>query len=145
MKRDKGYYIWNKGEKADLTQYFTTLEFECSCSFPDCKEQKISEDLISKLNIIRGALQKPMSVNSGFRCNKYQVALSDAGKQTAAPGTSTHEKGDAADVWFKSLRFDEWSELCRKYFNSYGIASNFVHVDIRPKKADGSFRIWSYK
>ena len=150
MRIENGYYIWNKGSKSKLGDYFSTNEFDCQCHYSSCVEQKISVDLINKLNLIRIEIGSPLYVTSGFRCSRHQNDLRkelNNGKKTltvVAQTVSQHELGNAADISPRVISMTKLRKIVEKVFDSIGLAKTFFHVDTRPKKADGTKRIWNY-
>ena len=143
MEIKDGYYKWNKNEKGNLSPHFGMKEFACQCKNEDCLEQSLSLSLINKLELLRTIVNKPIRVNSGYRCHKHQLALAAGGKETAV-GISTHELGHAADISCPELIIQDLTPFVDKFFDSYGVAWNFIHCDLRPKRANGSKRIWYY-
>lgn len=139
-KVENGYYVWKKGDKHFIGQYFNTKEFSCQCKNTDCVNQKISEELIGMLTKIREYLQKPMTITSGFRCEAHQKSLQASGANTVVATKSQHCVGNAADAMFKDLRVNEWIDVARKYSMAVGYASNFIHLDTRKDKK----REWKY-
>lgn len=77
MTKIDGYYIWKKGERAKLSEYFSTSEFDCQCHHDTCVEQRISVDLINKLDLVRIESNSPIYITSGFRCSRHQQDLRD--------------------------------------------------------------------
>jgi zinc D-Ala-D-Ala carboxypeptidase len=139
MKNDGNYFIWQKGAPpAPLTKHFTTKEFDCSCSFPQCQEQRISIELIGFLELVRQEYGRPITVTSGYRCQWEQEDLRRRGYETAS-GKSQHELGNAADI--KGGQMPPLVPILEKYFKSIGLARTWAHVDTRADK----LRRWSYK
>lgn len=133
---------FNKGERVNLSKHFNVREFQCPCDYEDCKETKIDQDLIAKLEKMREEAG-PLRINSGFRCQHYQDELRARGYETSA-GISQHTLGRASDV----MRADEGSvgleleKIARKAgFKAVGVGSSFIHVDLRDDKE----RRWEYK
>lgn len=128
------YFIWNKGDKTPFSKNFSSVEFECNCSYTDCVEQKMSKSLIAKLQTVREEVNFPLKITSAFRCRKYQAHLSKSGLQTAK-GTSTHELGHAVDVKpavSTTVHFKEMFIALEEQFMAIGDASpKFVHCDLR--------------
>ncbi len=146
MQEDSNYYIWNKGDVYffDKNQYFKTSEFACQCKNADCKIQKINKDIVSKLIELRKEINEPLIITSGFRCKKHQDALRNQGVNTVvAKTTSTHELGDAVDLSPVRMRIKDFLVFCSKKFYAIGIASNFLHLDLRGQK-DKKERRWDY-
>jgi uncharacterized protein YcbK (DUF882 family) len=150
MHLENGYYVWNKGERVKLSDYFSTQEFDCQCHYSDCVEQKISEDLINKLSLVRIENKSPLYITSGFRCGKHQQDLRNqlnSGKKSltvVASKVSQHELGNAADISPRIGTISKLRKVVDLVFDSIGLAKTFLHVDTRPKKQDGSKRIWNY-
>lgn len=83
------------------------------------------------------AYQSPIVITSGFRCKAHQEDLRQSGLETAV-GTSSHERGIAADV--TCLHLDTLLQLADPLFPAMGVAKSFVHVDLRKDKR----RRWKY-
>lgn len=125
------YHIWNKGDKFKLTDHFNSSEFECPCS--KCTEQRISKELLEKLEVLRIEHNKPIKVNSGYRCSDHNIAIGGAPK-------SSHVDGNAADINSKDL--DSLYSSCEKHFSAVGDGrkKGFIHIDTRADKQ----RRWTY-
>jgi len=130
---------WKRGQNIKLSKNFSSNEFECSCG--KCVDQEIADTLIEKLQKLREALGGPIKITSAFRCADKQASLRASGIMTAK-GKSTHELGQAVDIYFTDMV--KLRNEVDKLFDSIGTAKGFLHVDIRPKKADGTKRIWIY-
>lgn len=139
MRRDDLYYTWKKGQDFLLSQFFSTKEFDCKCSRPECVEQKVSAELIDRLTWFRAATKSAIEINSGFRCEEHQAALRKAKVNTVVARTSQHTEGKGADVWIKSLTIDQALPIAEEKFDSIGVGRNFLHVDLRVGK-----RRWKY-
>ncbi len=88
---DKLYYIWQKGESLQLSKNFNSLELQCKCRAESCKEQRISKQLIEKLQQLRDELKISLSISSGYRCVSHNMGIGGAAK-------SNHCNGDAVDL-----------------------------------------------
>lgn len=131
------YHRWRRGVNRRLSPHFMSREFDCGCGI--CAEQRLSENLLNKLEEIRVKYGAPIKVVSAFRCQAYQARLRrDLPKGHTAVGRSTHEDGDAVDVRGKDLAL--LTSLCEDAFKAVGIADTFVHVDTRADKV----RRWKY-
>jgi uncharacterized protein YcbK (DUF882 family) len=140
MLREKdGFYIWPKGRAhSRLSKFFMPAEFECHCT-GDCGEQRISIELIRRLDEVRAELGEPISVTSGYRCEDRQEQLRGLGLKTVAAGNrSQHELGNAADLTTKNMAALE--SLLSSKFDAIGVAKKFLHVDMRSDKK----RCWKY-
>ena len=125
----------NKMENSWLTQHFQSDEFWCSCG---CGNEgpngnHISQSLVLKLEIVRTAINKPMQINSGIRCLKYNRSIGSS-------DTSSHIKCIAADISCTQMsdRHLLMSHL-PKLFDRIGIHKDFIHVDIDTDKRKGIF------
>ena len=142
MLNDSNYFIWNKGDVyfLDKDKHFKTSEFVCHCTFSDCKEQRISKKIISKLVELRATINEPLTITSAFRCHKYQKQLADEGVNTVVASKSTHELGDAVDVKPTRMRIPDFYCFAKMYFKAIGTAKTFLHLDLRDDKE----RRWDY-
>lgn len=130
--------FWKKGEIFNLSPHFSTKEFSCHCSFPDCVDQMIEQDLIDRLEKIRIDAGQPISIDSGFRCTEYQQYLAKTHASTVVAQKSQHELGAACDAKCP-LPYDDYLKIAEKYFTSIGLGKTFLHLDLRP-----DYRRWDY-
>jgi uncharacterized protein YcbK (DUF882 family) len=144
MRTDGKYFYWRRSEREALSASFSTDEFNCHCNYPECcgGEQRVSCDLVARLQAVRDQFQLPLSVSSGYRCSRHQAELREAGVQTA-DGLSQHELGNAADVVPKLRDRSTMRRLlaiAEQHFRAIGVARGFLHLDTRADKS----RRWSY-
>lgn len=145
MKIENNYYIWNKGDTPEwMGNWFKSNEFSCKCNNRKCIEQKINVDLVKILDKVRDECRVPLRITSAYRCTEHQESLRKQGVNTVVAKKSTHELGDAVDVCAPSLKIGDFTKIIEKYFINVGYAMNFVHVDMRLPKPDGSGRKWTY-
>jgi uncharacterized protein YcbK (DUF882 family) len=133
------FFTWKKGELVQFTPHFNSKEFECKCENTDCIDQKISKELIEKLEKCRLEFKQSVIITSGYRCSKHNKSIGGAPK-------SQHVLGNAVDSRPKTLTtdtMDEWTKIIASTFKAIGIAQSFVHADVR--KVEGKARkIWHY-
>ena len=113
-----------------ITEYFSLYEFACPC----CKRVMLSPDLLTRLNHLRMVINKPIYINSGFRCKEENEMV--GGVQG-----SYHLKGMAVDIHVKDyLLFDLLLYAQELDFNGIGFyeKENFLHLDVRTDEK----RIW---
>ena len=118
--------------------YFDDKEFLCKCGRLECDALTVvSPILLSQLNILRNLYGRPLTINSGLRCefwNDKEGGVKD----------SEHLAGDAADIPCSNGK-DRY-ELVRKAFEAgferIGVGKTFVHLDVSPSKVAGV--IWLY-
>lgn len=134
LKEVDGYYVWNKGEYFKLSDHFTTKEMTCHCKYQTCKEQRISKDLIQRLENIRLQVNQPLIVTSAFRCKEHQDYIRGSGQSTVvAKKQSQHELGNAVDILpkdGKDIR-TKFLDICDNQFTAIGLSDKFLHVDMR--------------
>ena len=86
--------------------------------------------LIDALQLLRTILERPIYINSGYRCDKHN-------KEVGGSSNSQHVKGNAADIRIKGLSIEQMYKLVRSFpvFKGIGIypEQGFVHVDVRDK------------
>lgn len=125
--------VYTKGSKTKLSTNFDVSEFAChgnGC----CTTVLIDEQLAQYVQMIRDHFGKPITISSGYRCEKHNKSVGGA---TA----SRHAKGQAADIVVKGVAPAEVA----KYAESIGIKGiglyetnkdgHFVHIDTRTSKA----------
>lgn len=122
-------------------KYFTAKEFKCKCG--KCQSIEPPDKLIDILCEIREHYNKPLIINSGYRCKEHNAKIGGA-------PLSRHTFGDAVDFIVKDIKtLDLYNYIIEKYGDgAYGIAkrissnpyAGFVHFDTRGKKAR-----WTYK
>lgn len=117
----------------ELSPHFNQDEFDCrgeDC----CKETLVSNVLIERLEELRLAIDRPITVTSGYRCDKHN-------KRVGGSLWSMHRKGMAADIYIPGYDLEELSNLAiRIGFKGIGIAERFLHVDVRT----GALTVWKY-
>lgn len=121
-----------KTDSKKLSENFKVSEFSChgnGC----CSTVKIDEKLVEYLQKIREHFDKPITVSSGYRCEKHN-------KRIGGATASRHMKGMAADIVVKDVPPAEVA----KYAESIGVKGiglyetnkdgHFVHIDTRTEK-----------
>lgn len=131
--------LYEKGSDEQLSTHFKAREFDCRCK--SCDGTMISDVLVERLEKMRSLLGKPLRITSAYRCGKHQEEIRTSGIKTVAAGRkSTHEEGMAADLFSEGTSGLALEIAARDAgFESVGVASTWIHVDIRP-----GYRRWSY-
>ena len=113
----------------DLSRNFNRSEF--ACKGEDCCDHSapVHPDLIEALQTLRDRIEKPLSIISGFRCNRHNEAVD-------GEDHSFHTLGMAADVACPDgisptqlAALAEGIELF--YQGGIGIYPSWVHMDVR--------------
>jgi len=108
--------------------YFTYSEFD-SPDQPGSGEQYMSKEFIRKLDKIRNEVGFPMKITSGYR------SITHNAKVGGVPN-SAHTKGLAADISTPNKKGQNAiiKAALKQGITRFGIAQNFVHLDIDPEK-----------
>jgi len=103
--------------------WFKRNEFACPC----CSKNRISGDLVDRLDYARGKAGVPFKISSGFRCI-------DRNRKVAGKPRSSHLDGYAADIKCPSgsIKATIVASLFASGIKRVGIYSTFVHADISP-------------
>lgn len=123
---------YEKTDRTKLSTNFKVSEFICKgdgC----CSSVRIDEKLVEYLQNIRDHFNKPVIINSGYRCKTHN-------KEVGGSSKSRHMEGMAADIRIKNVAPAEIA----KYAESIGILGiglyetaadgYFVHIDTRTSK-----------
>mgnify|MGYP001368224740 CR=1 FL=1 len=129
----------------DMTPNFSKSEFACRCG---CGEDRISPDLVERLQLTRDAFGRGIKINSGCRCVEHN-------KKEGGSPTSSHlvkdrevdgngwtggrqETSVAVDLQCATSRdrYRLLSCLMKSGIRRIGIHEKFLHVDIDPDKDD---------
>jgi uncharacterized protein YcbK (DUF882 family) len=108
-----------------LSEHFQDKEFCCHC----CGELKVIDPkLLAGLEKLRAMINRPIHINSGYRCEKHNQRIGGASK-------SYHLKGMAADISVKGMDSQELFSYCETIneFHGLGCYRSWVHVDTREK------------
>lgn len=119
---------YTKGKTAQLSNNFTSAEFDChgrGC----CAKTLIDSQLVGLLQKIRDRFGCAVTVNSGYRCAAHNKAVGGA-------AGSYHTKGQAADIVVKGIKPAEVAKYAESIgINGIGLYDNFVHIDTRTAKS----------
>lgn len=121
------------------SKYFNINEFKCKCGNCEMPANMPPQKLIDLLENIREHFDKPLIINSGYRCPTHNKKIGGATK-------SRHIVGDAADFIIKDIPTkDVMKYVISKYDKEpYGIAisvntaseyKGFIHLDVRGYRA----------
>lgn len=126
------FFTWSKGERVQLGKYFASYEFECKCKLDSCVAQKVSLELVRRLDRLREATGI-IEIHSGYRCPAHNRAVGGV-------RGSQHTKGMAVDCSSGPLRIEELKPHSERIFKTIGVGKNFLHLDLR----DDKIRRWRY-
>jgi len=105
-------------------KWFKREEFTCPC----CNKNRISSELVDRLDYARGKAGVSFTVSSGFRCF-------DRNRKVGGKPRSSHLGGYAADIKCPSgsIKATVVGSLFAAGIKRIGIYKTFVHADISPK------------
>lgn len=97
-------------------------------------------DLLSRINVVRGAFGSPMQVTSGYRPEAYNIKIGGSKR-------SSHITGQAIDIYApQGSHLKSWIKknikLMEKlgfYFEDFAYTKNWVHFTTRPPKSGRRF------
>ena len=106
----------------DLSEHFSRHEFACKCG---CGFDTVDAELLKVLEIIRNHFDRPITINSGCRCLRYNSRIGGA-------NTSQHLLGRAADIDVKGIDPALVQELAVQLgVGGIGKYKTFTHIDTR--------------
>lgn len=107
-----------------ITPHFYRDEFQCKCQ---CGGDTVDVNLAKALNLLRLHFNKPVTINSGFRCKAYNKKIGGSKK-------SQHMTGKAADIKVKDVSARKVQLYLKDmYPDRFGVGSykRFTHLDVR--------------
>ena len=116
----------NSTNHIKVARYFNLNEFACPC----CRRVMLHPKLLAKLVELRKILERPVIINSGYRCPKYN-------QKVGGVVNSYHCIGLAADISVKDMELITLLEVCENLdFAGIGFyeKKHFLHLDVRPTK-----------
>jgi hypothetical protein len=120
--------VYKKGNAIKLSSNFKTTELDCKGT-KCCSNTLIDKQLVIYLQKIRNHFNKPVIINSGYRCAVHNKAVGGA-------RYSKHIQGKAADIVVKGVNPKEVAKYCEAIgIQGIGLYETFVHIDTRSKKS----------
>ena len=140
--------IYNKKDnavhnKVPMAPNFTPWEFRCKCNI--CQAIILDLMLPVTLERMRGMIGRPIVIESGYRCPRYNEVLIQEG--LPASKVSKHIMGTAADIYVvgDNLQKIDGHTLARYAylagFRAIGVAPSWIHVDLRQPQR---WALWTY-
>ncbi len=112
-----------------LSKHFNKYEFECHCG--KCEIILPPKELLTVLEDVRSNFNRPVTIVSGYRCDKHNSNVGGA-------KGSKHKKGKAGDIVVSGVAPKKVQKyLLGKYPDKYGIGryATFTHIDVRKNRA----------
>lgn len=107
----------------ELVYGLSSGEYACNCNYEDCTHQLVSDKLLNKYAIVRKYYGKPITITSGYRCQRHN-------KDSSGIKRSYHKIGAAIDLWAEDLK--KLEEICKLYFDVVILyeQQNFIHCQL---------------
>ena len=108
-------------------RYFTRAEFRCPCGKCGGFPVEPDEKLVRTVDAIRAKLGKPITINSGVRCQEHNDELPGSAKN------SYHLKGMAADLHCNTATPAEMKAAAEAVMGKTGGIGRYnwgIHVDV---------------
>mgnify|MGYP000181511648 CR=1 FL=1 len=117
----------------DLSKNFNRSEFACKGKNCCGHSAAVHPDLVDALQTLRDRIGKPLSITSGFRCNRHNKAVGGA-------KASKHMDGTAFDISMANHDPVDFEAAARAVgFLGFGYypRSGFMHIDLGPARSWG--------
>lgn len=111
---DRDYDVW-------LSKNFHLSEMRCRCG---CQKVKVNGKHIQRLQEFRDEFNRPIRINSGYRCPEYNKKIGGASQ-------SRHMYGDATDITVEDISPEDVAHEAESLFDGIGRYNTFTHVDSR--------------
>ena len=118
---------YTKGKAVKLSNNFNLKEFDCKCN--NCKKTIVDAKLVNSLQKIRDKYNKPVIINSAYRCASHN-------KKVGGATLSKHVFGMAADIRIKGVAPEDIAAYAESIgIKGIGLYPTFVHIDTRRTKS----------
>lgn len=115
--------------KIKVSENFSLHEFQCTGAGQIHDHVMLDEKLLELLQKLRTRINKPITINSGYRCPSRNAAV-------AGSPTSQHLYGKAADIAVPGMSPNAVAAAAEQVgFTGIGTYNTFTHVDVRPAPA----------
>ena len=127
----------------NLSKHFDSSEFACQCG---CGDDRIDPELVDLLEEIRVALDRPVRITSGVRCQSHNESIGGVAKSAHVPVDLFDGKGPvsrAVDIAVPDSRYRyAITPLLWSRFQRIGFGKSFYHVDTNPNVSNDV--MWDY-
>lgn len=116
--------------------YFSKKELECKCG---CGIANIDDKMLSKLNMLRHLIGKPLTLNSACRCSQHNKNV--GGVSTSLHITTQEKAGTAVDIRCsdKHMRYLIVEAAIALRFTGIGVHKSFIHLSNNDAVKEGVF------
>lgn len=122
--------VLGKQDNRELCFGLTHAEFRCKCKYQDCGHTVLTHALKKAFLDTRTEFNKPISIHSGFRCQRHNSDVGGVKK-------SRHMSGEAIDIaphadnpYFEH-ELERLEQIARKHFGFVLRYKTFIHCDVR--------------
>ena len=110
-----------------VSENFKLREFQCK---DGSHQVVIHSELLRRLQELRNRVGRPVYINSGYRNREHNARV-------GGTPNSYHLRGMAADIRVTGMNPGDLAKAAREVgFRGIGIYRTFVHVDVRPNRAE---------
>lgn len=119
-------YSMRTDANTNVSEHFKVREFACN---DGSDTVLIDDDLVTRLERIRGVFGSGITITSGYRTPSYNAAVGGA-------TSSQHVKGTAADIQLRGVPPLAVANYVEETFTTGGIGvyRTFTHVDVRSRR-----------
>ena len=118
--------LYTKGKGGKISENLWAVEMDCKCSFDDCTFTIVDKKLAFKWARFRANFSSPITVTSGFRCQRHNANV-------GGHPNSRHKKGQALDLLIpKGHTIESFAAIARSYFEKVILypEQGFIHVNV---------------
>lgn len=114
-------------------KHFQASEFNCSC----CGKNEMDMDFVKMLDDMRALYGQPITIESGYRCEKHNKAVGGV-------AGSDHEEGKGVDIIVNGsvARYTLIGLAYHLKIKRIGIGKTFIHLGVSEKLPQ--FVMWTY-
>jgi len=136
--------------------HFSNEEIMCRCG---CGQIQADPYFLRLLNQLRDKLNRPLMVNSFYRCPQHDASIRGHGNHTTGKAVdlvcaTTRERGEIIKAWTQIVRAENDRWIDSGHFPEthvpyrIGIGKTFLHIDIVTELPTGELKlnpaVWTY-
>ncbi len=107
-----------------ITENFNLEEFTCKCG---CGYDKISINLVHRLQVLRDIHDSPITILSGCRCPAHNLIVKGSPKSKHLTGLAVDFTTE--DIEWLAMFIEDWSGGFHFYKEK-----NFIHLDVSERR-----------
>lgn len=113
-----------------LTKNFSYAELACPC----CSSLYMEELFLDSLQEIRDQMDRPMVINSGYRCRRHNLKIGGrlSSRHLIGAAVDISTRGwDPSDLHYLVFLLTSYHSEKHDYNTGIGIYKNHIHFDLR--------------